>query len=81
MDSDHFGLIWSGFSRPTRANPLLRTIPGVCCISCAMLPSLLRLAEAFSCVLQAPTAQELPNESVTLHSFSLNPLLTPYSLC
>ncbi|KAI0674732.1 hypothetical protein C8Q78DRAFT_1008645, partial [Trametes maxima] len=53
----------------------------VCCISCAMSPSLLRLAEAFSCFLQASTAQKLPNESVTLHSFSLNPFLTPYSLC
>ncbi|KAI0665424.1 hypothetical protein C8Q78DRAFT_1064824 [Trametes maxima] len=80
MNSDHFGLIWLGFSRPTRASPLLRTISGVCCISCATLLSLPRLAEAFSCFLLAPAAQELPNESVTLHSFSLNPSLTPYSL-
>ncbi|KAI0666182.1 hypothetical protein C8Q78DRAFT_1060058 [Trametes maxima] len=81
MDSGHFGLVWLGFSRPTRAFPLLRTIPGMCCISCATLLSLPRLAEAFSCFLLAPAAQELPNESVTLHSFSLNPSLTPYSLC
>ncbi|KAI0672579.1 hypothetical protein C8Q78DRAFT_1027979 [Trametes maxima] len=81
MDSGHFGLVWLGSSRPTRASPLLRIIPGVCCISCATLPSLPRLAEAFSCFLLAPAAQELPNESVTLHSFSLNPFLTPYSLC
>ncbi|KAI0674945.1 hypothetical protein C8Q78DRAFT_1009749, partial [Trametes maxima] len=81
MDSGHFGLVWSGLLRPTRASPLLRTIPGVCCISCATSLSLPRLAEAFSCFLQALTAQELPNESVTLHSFSLNPSLTPYLLC
>ncbi|KAI0665428.1 hypothetical protein C8Q78DRAFT_998738 [Trametes maxima] len=81
MDSGHFGLVWLGFSRPTRASPLPRTIPGVCCISCATSPSLPRLAEAFSCFLQASTAQKLPNESVTLHSFSLNPSLKPYSLC
>ncbi|KAI0670216.1 hypothetical protein C8Q78DRAFT_1035126, partial [Trametes maxima] len=53
----------------------------VCCISCATSLSLPRLAEAFSCFLQASTAQELPNGSVTLHSFSLNPSLKPYSLC
>ncbi|KAI0668814.1 hypothetical protein C8Q78DRAFT_1043155, partial [Trametes maxima] len=81
VDSDHFGLIWSGFSRPTRAYPLLRTILGVCCISCATSPSLPRLAEASSCFLQAPAAQELPNGSVTLHPFPLSPSLTPYSLC
>ncbi|KAI0676634.1 hypothetical protein C8Q78DRAFT_998739 [Trametes maxima] len=81
MDSGHFGLVWLGFSRPTRASPLLRIIPGVCCISCATLPSLPRLAKAFSCFLLVPAAQELPNESVTLHSFSLNPSLKPYSLC
>ncbi|KAI0667795.1 hypothetical protein C8Q78DRAFT_1049709 [Trametes maxima] len=50
----------------------------VCCATSLSLP---RLAEAFSCFLQAPTAQELPNEGVTLHSFSLNPSLKPYSLC
>ncbi|KAI0674733.1 hypothetical protein C8Q78DRAFT_1008646 [Trametes maxima] len=81
MNSDHFGLVWSGFSRPTRAYPLLRTISGVCCISCATLPSLPRLAEASSCFLLAPAAQELPNESVTLHPFLFSSLLTPYSLC
>ncbi|KAI0672582.1 hypothetical protein C8Q78DRAFT_1027981 [Trametes maxima] len=50
----------------------------VCCATSHSLP---RLAEAFSCFLQASTAQGLPNESVTLHSFSLNPSLTPYFLC
>ncbi|KAI0666722.1 hypothetical protein C8Q78DRAFT_1056675, partial [Trametes maxima] len=53
----------------------------VSCISCATLPSLLRLAEASSCFLLAPAAQELPNESVTLHPFQFSSLLTPYSLC
>ncbi|KAI0674734.1 hypothetical protein C8Q78DRAFT_1008648 [Trametes maxima] len=81
MDSGHFGLVWLGFSRYTRASPLLRTISGMCCISCATSLSLPRLAEAFSCFLQALAAQELPNGSVTLHSFPLSPLLTPYSLC
>ncbi|KAI0668587.1 hypothetical protein C8Q78DRAFT_1045059 [Trametes maxima] len=81
MDSGHFGLVWSGLLRPTRASPLLRTISGVCSISCATLPSLPRLAEASSCFLLAPAAQELLNESVTIHSFSLNPSLKPYSLC
>ncbi|KAI0667349.1 hypothetical protein C8Q78DRAFT_1052580 [Trametes maxima] len=50
----------------------------VCCATSHSLP---RLAEAFSCFLLALTAQELPYESVTLHSFPLNPFLTPYSLC
>ncbi|KAI0676628.1 hypothetical protein C8Q78DRAFT_998734 [Trametes maxima] len=81
MDLGHFGLVWLGFLRPTRVSPLLRTIPGVCCISCATSPSLPRLAEASSCFLLAPAAQELPNGSVTLHSFPLNPSLTLYSLC
>ncbi|KAI0670723.1 hypothetical protein C8Q78DRAFT_975593, partial [Trametes maxima] len=80
MDSDHIGLIWLGFSRPTRAFPLLRITSGVCCISCATSPSSPRLADAFSCFLLAPAPQEFPNGSVTLHSFSLNPSLTPYSL-
>ncbi|KAI0667798.1 hypothetical protein C8Q78DRAFT_1049714, partial [Trametes maxima] len=81
IDSGHFGLVWLGFSRPTRASLIPRIISDVCCISCAMSPSLRRLAEASSCFLQALAAQELPNGSVTLHSFSLNPSLTPYSLC
>ncbi|KAI0668574.1 hypothetical protein C8Q78DRAFT_1071423 [Trametes maxima] len=67
MYSGHIGLVWLGFSRPTRASPLLRIISDVCSISCATLPSLPRLAEVSSCFLLAPAAQELPNENHHVH--------------